>query len=194
MEIAGLFSGYLMTGATVMLKLTRPQNQRLTTKNYEISQIKIIKKRISPTRMSLELCRKLGWTPDVVERWIPMKLHPGGGQRKDLFGCIDVLAVTPYGIIGIQACARGSHAARLKKALEIPELREWLKAGAGFVVWSWAKVGSRWGVKAQGVARDAETGALFSLDPEGTTIGAQDGARLCGAFAIISLDLQKQAC
>ena len=142
-----------------------------------------MKKRISPTRMTLELSRKIGWFPDVVERWVPMPFHPGGGQRKDFFGCIDIIAATPYGIIGIQACARASHKARMDKALAVPELPEWLKAGAMFVVWSWAKNGHLWGVKAQGIARDKETGAIFVMNAEAPIIGAKpkDGPALACA-------------
>ena len=37
--------------------------------------------------------------------------------RQDLFGVIDVVAIHPdLGIVGVQACAGGSHAARRTKA------------------------------------------------------------------------------
>ena len=139
----------------------------------------------SPTQRSLELARKMGWIADVCERWVPMKNHPGGGQRKDLFGFLDVVALTPYGILGIQACARASHKNRMDKAILAPELKEWLRMRAGFVVWSWAKTGKplRWGVKAQGIVYyPGEDIGPHRLEPFPHIVGAtqEDGPGLSG--------------
>lgn len=93
----------------------------------------------SPTSRSLEYCRKkLGWHVQVVERW-----NQWARRRIDLFGCIDIVAISGDRIIGIQAtCGEGgNHAARRAKALAEPRLRAWLAAGAGFEVWSWRKAG-----------------------------------------------------
>jgi len=92
----------------------------------------------SPTQRSLAECRRRGWLAAVVERW-----NPHAKVRQDLFGCIDILAVTPTGPLGIQACAGASHAARRTKALSEPRLTTWLGAGCTFAVWSWSKRGSR---------------------------------------------------
>lgn len=66
--------------------------------------------------------------------------------KRDLFGVIDIVAITPEGIIGIQATSNngGTHMARVHKALAEPRLVRWLKAGAKFQVWSWRKRGRFW--------------------------------------------------
>lgn len=88
-----------------------------------------------PTQRTLELYRKLGFTCQVVEKW-----NGPARKRIDLFGCIDIVAMKPgIGVIGVQACAGGSHAARREKALAEPKLREWLASGGRFEVCSWAK-------------------------------------------------------
>jgi hypothetical protein len=93
---------------------------------------------MTPTQRTLAECRKRGWTAAVVEKW-----NPHARIRQDLFGCIDIVALTPEGILGIQACAGSSHAARREKARQEPRLSAWLGAGARFSVWSWSKRGER---------------------------------------------------
>ncbi len=96
----------------------------------------------SPTSRTLQECRRRGWIAQVVERRIP-----GKWITLDLFGCIDIVAVTPATdskpgeTIGIQACIGGDHATRLKKSLAEPRLSAWLGAGNRFEVWSWDKQG-----------------------------------------------------
>lgn len=91
----------------------------------------------SPTQRALAECRKRGWTAQVVEKWVePAK------RRVDLFGAIDIVAITPHGLLGIQACAGASHAARMAKAKALPVIGAW-KRWAGFAVWSYSKRGPR---------------------------------------------------
>jgi hypothetical protein len=98
---------------------------------------------MSPTKRTLDAAREMGMTVQVVERFCHFSK-----RRIDLLGCIDLVAVKPgIGIIGIQACAGSSHAARRTKALAEPRLREWLESGGRFEVWSWAKQGPRGKVK-----------------------------------------------
>jgi len=92
----------------------------------------------SPTSRSLVECRKRGWIAQVVERW-----NPHARVRQDLFSVIDIVAITPTGILGIQACAGTSHAARVAKVVAEPRVRAWLGAGARLAVWSYAKRGAR---------------------------------------------------
>jgi hypothetical protein len=97
----------------------------------------------SPTARTLERARKLGYTIQVVERW-----NPHAKIRQDLFGCIDLVAITPSGIVGIQACAASSHAARRTKALLEPRLAAWCRAGGHFEVWSWKQdAAGKWDVR-----------------------------------------------
>ena len=91
----------------------------------------------SPTQRTLAEARKLGMTVQVVERW-----NQFAHVRVDLFSVIDIVAMMPgIGIMGIQACARSSHAARRAKCLHEPKLRTWLESGGRFEVWSWARMG-----------------------------------------------------
>ena len=128
----------------------------------------------SPTARSLDLCRDLGWTAGVVERWCgPAK------KRIDLFGCIDVVALdftvtyietdplsgyvyTRSGIVGIQCCAASGHAAHVTKAKAEPRLKLWLEAGGRYEVWSWHKYAKPKDGKWWRVRREAIT--LADLD------------------------------
>lgn len=95
---------------------------------------------MSPTGRTLARLKKLGYDADVVERWIPR-----ARVRKDVAGCIDVLAYQAvWGIVGIQATTATNHAHRRVKALQEPRLRRWLQAGGQFQIWSWAKHGRLW--------------------------------------------------
>lgn len=92
----------------------------------------------SPTQRTLAECKRRGWTAAIVEKW-----NPHARIRQDLFGCIDILAITPEGILGIQACAGSSHSARAEKCRQEPRIAAWIGAGASLAVWSWSKKGPR---------------------------------------------------
>jgi hypothetical protein len=79
----------------------------------------------------------------VVERWLPRV-----NLRKDLFGCIDLLAMRrgEPGIVGVQATSASNLAAGVKKARQQPELGTWLACGNRFDCWGWARRGRRWHV------------------------------------------------
>ncbi len=89
----------------------------------------------SPTVRTLAECRKRGWDVDIVERRVHRFV------TKDFLGCIDIIAVTDDGLLGIQACAGASHAARVAKCRAEPRVRSWLARGARLEVWSWSKRG-----------------------------------------------------
>lgn len=94
---------------------------------------------MSPTQRTLKHLRDAGYTVAVVERW-----NQYAKIRQDLFGIIDLIAISPIaGIVGIQACAGASHAARRAKSIAEPRLRTWLQAGGKFEVFSWSKTGAR---------------------------------------------------
>lgn len=98
---------------------------------------------MSPTQRTLAECKRRGWIAQVVEQNVRI---PGGRMfKRDLFGVIDIVAITPDGILGIQATSNngGTHMARVHKANAEPRLVAWLGAGARFAVWSWSKRGAR---------------------------------------------------
>lgn len=90
----------------------------------------------SPSARTLAECRKRGYIAQAVERF-----NSYTKKRIDLFGVIDIVAITPTGILGIQACAGGDHSTRRKKILAEPRIAAWLGAGARLEVWSWSKRG-----------------------------------------------------
>ena len=105
----------------------------------------------SPTSRSLDMLREIGYTCQVVEYY-----HHPSKKRRDLFGCIDIVAAHPdLGILGVQATSGSNHSARFKKACRCP-VYNWLKGGAHLQVWSWqkrGKVGQKklWGLRVQQV-------------------------------------------
>ncbi len=90
----------------------------------------------SPTSRTLQECRRRGWIAQVVEQTIPHTFI-----KRDLFGIIDIIAITDKGTLGIQATSGNNHASRVTKSLAEPRLSAWLGAGNRFEVWSWAKQG-----------------------------------------------------
>lgn len=105
---------------------------------------------MTPTARTLKRARELGFTAGVVERF-----NSFTKTRHDLFGCIDIIAIHPQvGIVGIQACAGASHAARADKMKAEPRLSEWLAAGGKAEVWSWRKSDKsrRWELRRESIA------------------------------------------
>lgn len=107
----------------------------------------------SPTQRALALCRRYGWTAQVVERW-----NPHARVRQDLFGCIDLILLEApgTGVVGVQVTSGSGHSTRVRKSLEEPRVRQWLAAPARFEVWSFAKRGAAgkrklWTLRAQAI-------------------------------------------
>lgn len=115
-----------------------------------------------PTQRTLEHLRGEGCLVDVVERFIKVPKHPGGGIRRDLFGIIDILCIRGFRIMGIQTTSGGNHSIHRRKCVESastittdPEeqlrimamqanLALWLATGASYELWSWSKKGGKW--------------------------------------------------
>lgn len=98
----------------------------------------------SPTSLTLRTLRRHGFLATVAESWIP---H--ANRRRDLFGCIDVLAIDRRepGILAVQCTTLPHIPDRLAKARGRPELAAWLRAGGRFEVWGWSKRAGRWQVR-----------------------------------------------
>jgi hypothetical protein len=104
---------------------------------------------ISPTSRTLKYIRSQGWVVDTVERFNP---YAGKfGQRKDMFGFGDLIAMAENSIIAIQSCGQ-AFAAHDKKILEDPEVaphaRMWLECGGRLMLISWRKLKLKRGGKA----------------------------------------------
>ena len=92
----------------------------------------------SPTSRSLQLLRQRGYVAEKVEQRLTFR----GYVTRDLFGCIDLLAVRPGEIVGIQTTSRSNLASRRTKSLGCPGLVAFLQGGGRFVLHGWGKVGA----------------------------------------------------
>lgn len=93
----------------------------------------------SPTQLSLLEARARGWTAAVTEHW-----NPHAKIRQDLFGVIDILALGPGQIIGIQATSDSHVAERVKKIEAHANTPALLASGITLLVWGWKKTKGRW--------------------------------------------------
>ena len=108
-------------------------------------------KGISNTQRTLRALRQEGYICGIVERFNPYAgvILPTGkrsGIRQDLFGFIDIVAIKPIGICGIQSCGQ-SFADHDRKILENEFALEWLKAGGSIELWGWRKLKKKRGGK-----------------------------------------------
>ena len=100
---------------------------------------------ISNTSRTLKYVRSQGWDADIVERFNP---YAGKfGQRKALFGVIDIIALGEQGIIGIQSCGQ-AFAEHDRKILSEPMSLKWLESGGFLLLIAWRKVKLKRGGKA----------------------------------------------
>ncbi len=104
-------------------------------------------KGISNTSRTLKYVREQGWEADTVERWIKNPKHPAGGFRKDLFGIIDIIALSEKGIVGIQSCGQ-AFAEHNRKILAEPMALKWLEKGGILMLIGWRKIKLKRGGKA----------------------------------------------
>jgi len=89
----------------------------------------------SPTKRTLDLCRKQNWDVQVVERWCSFSR-----RRIDLFGVVDLVAMDGIRIIGIQSTSGSNFNARIRKILAEPRAKRWLESGARLFVHGWRKL------------------------------------------------------
>jgi len=117
-----------------------------------------------PTERTLRELKLHGFRCCVVERWNPY----GGplikekcpicergpshqGIRQDLFGIIDVLAISESGIVGIQCCSGSGYQKHIRKMLieKAQVTLDWLSTpGCALELWAWRKVKVKRGGKA----------------------------------------------
>lgn len=103
----------------------------------------------SPTQRTIRELKNLGRRCGIVERFIS-QARPFG-QRKDLFGIIDVISLDPQrGVVGVQSCGQ-AFSAHFKKITEerAEDAIEWLQTpGTQLELWAWRKVVLKRGGKA----------------------------------------------
>jgi hypothetical protein len=89
---------------------------------------------MSPTQRTLAFLRKQGYTAAITERW-----NSFARVRQDLYGVIDVLAIRPGEVLGVQCCEYSGVSKRVAKIADhenTPRLRE---AGIRLEVHGWTK-------------------------------------------------------
>jgi len=88
----------------------------------------------------MKVCRdELNRVCGKTEHWNPHV--PPVGVRQDLFGFIDVIAISSIeGIIAIQCTGPSGHADHKRKILENRYAPAWLQSGGKIELWSWRKL------------------------------------------------------
>lgn len=97
---------------------------------------------ISPTQRSLALLRQRGYLVHIAERW-----NPFAHIRQDAFGVLDLIAVKPGEILGVQTTSDANLAARRTKLLAADATLTLILAGFQIVLHGWSKKGPRGMVK-----------------------------------------------
>jgi hypothetical protein len=96
---------------------------------------------ISNTSRTLEYLRSQGWVADKCEQF---NAYAGKfGQRKDLFGFADIIALGEGSIIAIQSCGQdfASHHRKITEDEKAaPNAYLWLKNGGRLLLIGWRKV------------------------------------------------------
>lgn len=98
--------------------------------------------RTSPTQRTLKALRDEGYTAGICERFITAGANRKFGNRVDLFGLFDIIAMHPLnGIIGVQCFTT---AWREHEELFLEERKDatrcWLMAGGQIELWGWRKL------------------------------------------------------
>lgn len=94
----------------------------------------------SPTQLTLKHLRKLGFPlVQVTEHW-----NPFAHVRQDLFGIVDVLAVSDTQIVAVQTTSASHVSNRVRKVEDSPATPVLRKAGIRLLVHGWRKVNGRW--------------------------------------------------
>lgn len=101
---------------------------------------------MTPTQRTLRELRANGFKAGIVERFVTRKPH---GIRIDLFNIIDIIAIKPYEILGVQSTgtAFSEHWHKLTED-KAKESRDWILAGGILELWGWRKLKVKRGGKA----------------------------------------------
>jgi hypothetical protein len=88
----------------------------------------------SLTSRSVDHLRQQGYLVDVVESY-----NFFTKRKKDLFGCLDLLAIGNGETLAIQVTSKSNMSARIKKIEDSAALPEMLRSGWRILVHGWAK-------------------------------------------------------
>ena len=104
---------------------------------------------ISNTSRTLEYLRQQGWVADKVEQF---NAYAGKhGQRKDMFGFADIVALGEGSIIAVQSCGQAfaEHHRKITEDERVaPNALLWVQNGGKLILIGWRKVKLKRGGKA----------------------------------------------
>ena len=95
----------------------------------------------SPTERTLALLKDLGLTSGIVERRLPHRRN----LSLDLFHIIDIIALTPFGVMGVQSTGQdfAGHRRKLTEERALESAR-WLRTpGTSLMLIGWRKLKSK---------------------------------------------------
>jgi len=108
---------------------------------------------MTPTQRTIAALKDQGiWHVAIVERYIK---SGNFGHRSDMFGIIDLVALSPYGdddcgcIVGIQVFGQTGWAAHVNTIMveKKDNTHAWLRAGGKLQLWGWRKLKVKRGMK-----------------------------------------------
>ena len=96
----------------------------------------------SPTSRTIEVLKRSGYHPEIVERW-----NPWSKTRRDMYGVIDVLAVRRGETLAVQTTTMSNRSKQINKMLAAPGTIWMLDAGWKVEVWAWVLRKGRWALR-----------------------------------------------
>ena len=96
------------------------------------------------TSRTLKALHQDGYICGIVERF--NRFGGSHGIRQDLFGFIDIIAIKPNEIYGIQSCGQ-AFSEHNKKILNSELAIDWINAGGKIELWGWRKIKKKKGGK-----------------------------------------------
>jgi hypothetical protein len=91
-------------------------------------------KRFPYTQKTMRLLEEQGYKVGIVERVIPRVFI-----RKDLFGIVDLIAIRPGEIVGVQSTSWNQRLDHLQTLRSSANTVPWLESGAKLLLVSWKK-------------------------------------------------------
>jgi len=90
----------------------------------------------SATARTIEAFEAAHFRIESCEKWVKVPDHPAGGIRRDLFGVLDLIAIRPGLIVGVQSTTT-TVAEHNRKIASEKRAREWMEAGGILVMLAW---------------------------------------------------------
>lgn len=101
---------------------------------------------MTPTQRTTSWLKEQGYLVGTVERFIHPSSFSGTGYRKDLFGCIDMIAIKTGEVVAVQSTGTdwSGHWKKLTVGSGRSGLEAWLDTGQPFLLIGWRKLKAGW--------------------------------------------------